>query len=215
MTEISRIILFGGSFDPIHTGHLSVAQCAIETLAADKLFFIPARRSPHKQNNPSAAGRDRMEMIRLAVEGKIYFQVSDCELLRPQPSYTLDTVMHFHKILASDTQLFWLAGADAVSDLPQWRSIERVMQLCRICIMYRGGFEKPDFDILKDRFSPEQIASLRRDTIQTPLVDISSSQIRGQLATGLPSPQGLPEPVLRYIRQKGLYGYIPPSLDRK
>jgi len=210
-----RVILFGGSFDPIHIGHLAVAQCSIETLSADKLIFIPARRSPHKDQSPSACGRDRIEMVRLAVGGKTYFQVSDCELFRPEPSYTFDTITHFHKIFGPDTQFFWLLGADAVSDLPRWHRIDEVMEICRICIMYRGGFEKPELESLKDRFSPERLKCLEQDIVETPLVDISSSQIRRQIAEGIPTSKALPEPVWRYICQKGLYGYVPQPPDAK
>ena len=203
-----RIVLFGGSFDPIHNGHLAVAGYAFEHLSADRLIFIPARRSPHKTHGPSADGASRLAMIRLAISGRTGFEVSDCELHRADPSYTLDTVRHFREAVGSAGELFWLVGADAIGDLDKWYRIDEVLAMCRVCIMYRGGLPRPDLGRLVCAFGAERAAQLERDILPTPLVDASSSEIRPRLAAGLPVDDLVPAGVLAYIRDHGLYGVI-------
>ena len=119
MQPCKKIILFGGSFDPIHTGHLRVAHHALKELGADELIFIPARRSPHKTDLPTP-GAHRFAMIAKAIDGIDSFSVSDCELLRPEPSYTLDTVGLSRVQVGSDVVLHWLIGADQLADLEKW-----------------------------------------------------------------------------------------------
>lgn len=206
-----RIVLFGGSFDPIHNGHLTVAGFAFEHLAADRLIFIPARRSPHKSSGPSADGAARLSMIRLAIAGRAGFEASDCELHRADPSYTLDTVRHFREQVGAEGELFWLVGADAIGDLDKWYRIGEVLAMCRVCIMYRGGLPRPDLGRLVCAFGAACAAQLERDILPTPLIDASSSEIRPRLAAGLPADDLVPPAVLEYIRQHGLYGTAPKS----
>ena len=199
------VILFGGSFDPIHNGHLSVAAYAFEHLRADRLFFIPARRSPHKSAGPSADGQARSEMIRRAISGKEGFSVSDCELQRPEPSYTFDTVRQFRDQFGSDADLFWLIGADAINDLDKWYRIDELLGLCRLCIMYRGGLKRPDLQRLIPIFGATRVRQLENDVLPTPLIDASSSEIRSRIASGKPVDELLPEKVAAYIQKEGLY----------
>lgn len=199
------IILFGGSFDPIHNGHLAVATYAFEHLDADRLIFIPARRSPHKTLGPSADGDTRLAMIRLAIEGHKGFAASDCELHRPEPSYTFDTVRHFRDQFGDAAQLVWLVGADTIKDLDKWYRIDELLETCRLCIMYRGGLERPQLERLVGAFGAERVRQLQNDILQTPLVDASSSDIRGRIAAGQPVDALVPPQVLASIRQNGLY----------
>lgn len=200
------IILFGGTFDPIHLGHLQAAAAARRHLGAERVIFIPARRSPCKQEPPDASEEDRLRMVELAIEGNEAFDVSDCEFHRPPPSYTVDTVQEFRERLGSEAELFWLLGADAVKDLPHWYQIDRLMELCRMAVMYRAGYPKPDFSIYKPYFTPRQIQSLEENVIPVPLVDISSSEIRRRLACGQDVSDRVPAPVAEYIRRRRLYG---------
>lgn len=202
----NRIILFGGTFDPIHLGHVRAAEAAQQYLDAERVIFIPARRSPCKPEPPSASEEDRLRMVQLAIEGHEGFEVSDCEFHRPPPSYTVETVQEFRERLGSEADLFWLLGADAVKDLPRWYQIDRLMELCRIAVMYRAGYPKPGFSLCKPYFTAEQIRSLEENVVPVPLVDISSSEIRRRLACGQDASDRVPAPAAEYIRRRRLYG---------
>ena len=199
-----RIILFGGTFDPVHLGHTTVAAFAAEQIGADEVVFIPTKRSPHKNVFPVASGASRVEMLRLALSGTANFSVSSCELERPDPSYTFATVSMFAGRYGPESQLYWLVGADAVVDLGRWHRVERVLDMCNLCVMYRAGYPEPDFSRLAC-LGAERVEKLSKNAIATPLVDISSTEIRRKLAaaedvTGLLSPV-----VLGYIEENGLY----------
>jgi nicotinate-nucleotide adenylyltransferase len=199
-------VLFGGSFDPVHQGHLSMAAFAIRYLHAERLMFIPAARSPLKTVVPVASGQQRMDMIRLAIEGLDCYQVSDCELIRAQPSYTIDTISQFRSQYGPAVPLYWLVGADALPELGRWSRIEELLDLCRICILYRAGFAVPSLQALEGQLSPGHIQQLARDVIATPLVDVSSTQIREKIAQGQDVGDLLPPAVWGFIRENGLYG---------
>ncbi|MCD6392232.1 MAG: nicotinate-nucleotide adenylyltransferase [Planctomycetes bacterium] len=199
-----RIILFGGTFDPVHLGHTTVAGFACEQIGADEVVFIPAKRSPHKNVFPVASGACRVEMLMLAVAGNAKFSVSSCELERPDPSYTFETVSMFAGRYGPKAQLYWLVGTDAVGDLCRWHRVERVLDICNLCVMYRAGYPEPDFSRLSC-LGAERVEKLSKNAIATPLVDISSTEIRRKFAaaedvTGLLSPA-----VLDYIEKNGLY----------
>ncbi len=175
-----KTILFGGSFDPIHTGHLRVAHHAMGELVADEVIFIPARRSPHKTDSPTL-GCHRFAMIAKAIDDFDGFSVSDCELLRSEPSYTLDTVRFFREQLGSDVVLHWLIGADQLADLEKWYRVGDLLNECRISAMVRAGYPPPDFGRFAEVFSPEIISQLKDDIVQTPQIDLSSTEIREQV----------------------------------
>lgn len=200
------IILFGGSFDPIHNGHLGVGHAVVEQLEADKLIFVPARRSPLKTGT-SASGHHRLAMIERAIEGCEKFSVSDCELKRGGPSYTLETVLHFRRELGEETDLTWLIGADQLSEFDKWYKATELLDICRVSVMYRAGYPPPDFDRFEGVFGPAQIADLKRNMVKTPLIDISSTDIRRRLEAGDLCADVLPEPVVHYIQAHHLYGY--------
>ena len=126
-----RIILFGGTFDPVHLGHTTVAAFAAEQIGADEVVFIPAKRSPHKNVFPVASGALRVEMLRLALGGTAKFSVSSCELERPAPSYTFETLSMFAGRYGPKSQLYWLVGADDLCDLGCWHRVDDVLDLCR------------------------------------------------------------------------------------
>ena len=206
MRPHKKIILFGGSFDPIHTGHLRVAHHAMGELAADELIFIPARRSPHKTNFPTP-GRHRFAMIAKAIDGFSVFSVSDCELSRPDPSYTLDTVRFFRDQLGPDVVLHWLIGADQLTDLEKWYRVGDLLKECRLSVMVRAGYPPPDFSRFESIFFSACIEQLKGDIVQTPLIDLSSTDIRYQLSSASVPPDALPPGVLQYIMRHHLYGY--------
>ena len=199
-----RIILFGGTFDPVHLGHTTVAAFAAEQIGADEVVFIPAKRSPHKNVFPVASGASRVEMLRLAVAGNAKFSVSSCELERPDPSYTVETVSMFSGLYGPESHLYWLVGADAVGDLGRWHCAERVLDMCNLCVMYRAGYPKPDFAQL-ECFGAARVAKLVKNALAAPLVDISSTEIRRKVGTGEDVSGLLSPAVLGYIEKNGLY----------
>lgn len=200
-----RIILFGGTFDPIHLGHTQVAGFAAKYIDAKKVFFIPAKRSPHKKVFPIADPAFRLAMITAAIEEENNFCVSDRELKRPEPSYTLDTINSFRQTCPEGTELYWLVGADAITDLPKWYKLEQLLSLCHLSIMYRAGFEKPDLAGLQQTIAADSLGKLARNIIPAPLIDISSSEIRKRLADKQDVSNMLNPKVLDFIIQNHLY----------
>lgn len=204
MKQNRKIILFGGSFDPIHQGHVRVAQHAMKELNAEKIIFVPARRSPHKDTLPTA-GHHRVAMIQEAITGIEGFSVSDCELSRPEPSYTLETI-HFFNDAFPDAVIHWLIGADQLAELDRWYRIDELLAACTVSVMYRAGFPPPDFGRFTESFSSEVVEKLKNAVIRTPLIDISSTDIRKTLAKGKIPCDVLCPAVLDYIRDHHLYG---------
>ena len=200
-----KIVLFGGTFDPIHLGHTEVADVAARSLEADNVVFIPAKRSPLKELGPRASDDDRLAMIALATEDNERFRVSDCELRRRPPSYTLDTVRQFCDELGPKTTIYWLLGADSIADLIHWYRIEQLLDACHIAVMIRGGYERPSFDRYLPRWGAERVEKLRNDVIETPSIDISSTEIRRRLAAGQDVSGLLPPQVAAYIAEHHLY----------
>lgn len=199
------IILFGGSFDPVHTGHITVARSALKKLEACELIFIPARRSPHKKNTPDATGEQRKQMLELAISDYPELKVSDIELDRPAPSYTFDTVKHFKENAPYETKIYWLIGADSVSELAKWYKVNELFEICTICVMNRGGIEEPDYDKFAAESSFEMADKLRRNAVKTPKINISSTEIRHKAAAGQSISGMVPREVESYIINKGLY----------
>jgi nicotinate-nucleotide adenylyltransferase len=200
-----RIALFGGTFDPIHVGHTTVAEAAAERIGAAQVVFVPAKISPLKGFFPFASDNDRFKMIELAIAGHELCAASDCELKRPAPSYTLDTVRQFQRDYGPQTHLHWLIGADGVGDLVHWYKIEELMDECFLTTMRRPGYPMPDFDRFKPLWGPQRVAKLKENVIETPLVDISSTEVRRRLAAGEDVTGMLHPAVLDYIRVHKLY----------
>jgi len=206
-----KIALLGGTFDPVHLGHTTVASAAVEHLGAEKVLFVPARRSPLKKCFPIASDEDRLNMISLAIEGNDKFDVSDYELRKPGPSYTLETVMHFEEKLGNEISICWLMGADCIDDLPQWYRVEELLDRCDLCTMFRAGCEKPDFEQFELLWGVQQVEKLRRNVIATPLIDISSTEIRSRLCGGEDVSEVLAPAVAKYISGHTLYRLEEPS----
>jgi nicotinate-nucleotide adenylyltransferase len=200
-----KIALFGGTFDPAHVGHTGVAAVAARHISAEKVVFIPAKCSPLKQSLPEASGDDRLKMIALAIEDNEKFEVTDCELKRSKPSYTLETVRQFQAEYGGETLIHWLIGADGIDDLPRWYRVADLIDECNLCVMFRAGCPPPDFTEFEPLWGPQRIQKLQRDVIPTPLIDISSTEIRSRLAAGRDVTEMLHPAVADYIRRHSLY----------
>lgn len=205
MTAKRKIALFGGTFDPIHLGHTTVAAEAVKQINAEKIIFIPAKRSPLKGLYPAASDTDRFAMLALAVADNKKFEISDYELRKPRPSYTLETVRQFQANLGGETTIHWLIGADSIDELPLWYEITKLIDECNLSTMYRAGCDKPDFSKFKDIWGSERVEKLQRNVIQTSLIDISSTEIRNRLAAGRDVSDMLHPAVADYIRKHNLY----------
>jgi nicotinate-nucleotide adenylyltransferase len=200
-----KIALFGGTFDPVHLGHTIVASDVIEHIGAEKIIFIPAKRSPLKAFSPMANDDDRLEMTSLAIAQENRFEVSDYELKRPAPSYTIETVKNFQDEYGGDTLIYWLIGADSIGDLEYWHKIVELIDICDITTMYRAGFEPPDFSGFETIWGRKRIEKLQRNVVETSLVDISSTEIRKRLAAGRDVTDMLHTAVADYIKERNLY----------
>ncbi len=200
-----KTALFGGTFDPVHLGHTAVAADAAKHIGAEKIIFIPAKRSPLKGFLPKANDAHRLKMITLAIAEQKIFEASDCELKKPAPSYTLETVSQFQAEYGSETLIHWLVGADSIDDVTYWSQIVELSDACNLTTMYRAGCETPNFAKFEPLWGPKRIEKLQQNVIQTPLIDISSTEIRDRLADGRDVTDMLTPSVADYIRKHGLY----------
>ena len=199
-----NIILFGGSFDPIHLAHVNIAsQCAQEKELA-KVIFIPAKRSPLKDSKTIANSCHRSNMIKIAIDGHDDFEFSDYELNRTPPSYSIHTVEYF-KNLYKESNLFWLAGVDILEDLPKWYRIQDLFSMCSFILTARPSF---DFSALKnvaDVLGNNIADSIEKNIIEVAPMDISSSAIRNKISCGIDVSEYLNEEVYQYIQAHDLY----------
>jgi nicotinate-nucleotide adenylyltransferase len=217
---MTRIGIFGGTFDPIHFGHLRVAEEVRERHRLDVVTFVPNRVPPHKPGLRPAPGVARLEMIRLAVRGHRAFAVSDLELRRRGPSYTIDTLAHFRHLHGDDAELVFILGTDAFAEIGSWRKPDELFTRADFVVMTRPGTRMPDpAAVLPARLAalfrrskgPDGAAIWRhasghaiRPTPVTAL-DISASDIRARVARGESIRFLTPDPVVRYSRRAGLY----------
>ena len=179
--------ILGGSFDPIHHGHLILARAALEELGLDRILFIPANRSPHKTDTKPATAQDRFAMLQLAIEGEPGFEASDLELHRPPPSYTVETLRELRS-RHPDDEFTLLIGADNVAKFDTWREPDEIRRLARLAVLDRANHE-----------TPHACPLVRR------LVDISSTDIRARVAAGRSIRYLTPDSVCDYIASEGLY----------
>lgn len=199
------IALFGGTFDPIHHGHLIVARAVVEQLGYARVVLIPAPNPPHKVGRELTDATHRLEMARRAVEGEPRFDVSDIELRRPGLSYTILTVEAFRREVGPDVPLAWIIGSDSLPELHSWYRIGELVDACRIVTAVRAGYETPDLSALRRTLAPEQVDRLCRDILPTPVIEISATDIRRRVHDGESIRYLVPESVRAYIHDHNLY----------
>lgn len=191
-------LCFGGSFNPIHHGHLLCARAAAERLGFEGILLIPSAQPPHKPDQTHLApAKDRLAMCRLAVDGDNFFEVSDLEMLRNGPSYTLDTIRQFKS--AGWPTVSWLIGADMLNYLPKWHKPLEIIQEANLIPMARPGW---NFDWAT--LGPDY-QQLRQNVVRVPLIDISATDCRQRIAAGLSIAYLTPPAVCQYIARNGLY----------
>ena len=194
-----HIGILGGSFDPIHHGHLAIAEEARVTLRLDRVVFVPTARQPIKRGGHGAASAQRFQMARLACASNAAFEVSPIEIERPGPSYSVITLEQLHK--TQPGEYYFILGADAASDLGHWYGAERIIELARIVVVGRPG-AAPDRERLVHTFP--RLAE-RMLLVAGPRLDISSTLLRERVAAGQSIRYLTPEPVVEYIMQHRLY----------
>ena len=193
-----RKICFGGSFNPIHHAHLICARAVAERKGFDRVVLIPSALPPHKlQVAALAPPHDRLEMCRRAVAGESLFEVSDLELKRSGPSYTIDTVRELRS--QGWDRVAWLIGADMVAILPKWHEPLQLMREAELVIMARPGWSF-DWQAL-----PEPFRRLQESVVEAPLIDISGTTVRSRVAAGQSVRYLVPDAVAEYIAAHGLY----------
>ena len=184
----SRIGVFGGTFDPVHVGHLAIALAALESVPLDRVLFVPIRRSPLKDRDPLASTADRVAMLETAIASEPRFALSRAELEREGVSYTVDTLEE----LRSQGELFLILGSDALADLARWRAPDRIRELATILVAARPGAPEPD-------------AMHGARTFDAPRLDISSRELRARAARGMSLRYLVPDAVWEHIKRHGLY----------
>jgi nicotinate-nucleotide adenylyltransferase len=205
-TNAERVGIYGGTFDPVHHGHLVLARDAIEALGLSRLIFIPAAISPHKlSRQPGASGATRLAMLMAAVAGEPRFNVDDCELHRSGPSYAIETVGILRAKLPLATELFYLIGQDNIAALHTWHRIAELMKLAKFVVFERG--DRSLSDPAPAVIDASSFATLPRR------VDISATEIRKRVASGRSIRYLLPEEVRLMIAADGLYRVPEPGAN--
>ena len=198
----ARVGILGGTFDPVHRGHVEIARRAMQEASLERILLIPAGQPRLKSAEPSATPQQRMDMLRLAFEDIPGFEVSDIELHRSGPTRTVDTLAELRDSLAPGVELVFILGLDALERLDQWIQPERVTELARLLAVSRPGYAGFDWPAF---YARNPYARGRVDCMDTAAIDISASELRRRLAVGAPVSGLLPDAVERYIRDNGLY----------
>ena len=184
---MSRLGVFGGTFDPVHVGHLAIANAALEDIPLDRVLFVPARRSPLKDAAPVATVEDRVAMLERAIGGEARFAICRAEIDRPAPSYTVDTLEALRR--DADDELYLIIGSDAYAAFARWKDPARIRALAHLVVAARPGAPAPKDARLLD----------------APLMDISAHELRARAARGRSLRYLVPEATLRYIEERHLY----------
>ncbi len=199
-----RLGLYGGSFDPVHYGHLLLAECCREQCRLDAVWFVPAAVPPHKQNRTLSPSGERIEMLQLAIGGHEAFSVYKGEIERGGVSYTVDTLERLHHE-QPQSELFLLMGADSLADLPTWRFPERICELAIPVVVRRADSPEPDDSVLSKLMSPERLAIAQECRVQMPIIDLSATDLRHRVAARQSIRYRTPRAVEKYIETHGLY----------
>lgn len=197
---MKRTGLFGGTFDPVHKGHILVAEIARRQMDLDEVIFIPAGKPPHKTDKKIESNDDRLNMLLLATADKPYFKVSDFELKQKEKSYSVNLIRHFKEELKG-AELFFIIGADSLYNLPKWYHYEELMEMTNFIVISRPQVKKEN---LLDNFSGEEKPP-RVFFIDDVFIPISATEIREQLKRNENAEEYLDKSVLNYINVNELY----------
>lgn len=197
-----NIGVMGGTFDPIHNGHLIVAEEVRARLNLAEILFVSAGQPWLKASSPITAAEHRIQMVYLAIADKAYLKMSAMEIERAGPSFTVDTITELQGQHGAEDEFFFILGWDSLAELPQWHEPSRLIKMCYLVAVPRPGYPAPDLSSLEADIPG---LSQRVILLDTPQIDISASAIRNRVAQGLSIRHLVPEPVERYIEQHKLY----------
>lgn len=198
-----RYAIMGGTFDPIHFGHLAAAEAVRESLHCQKVIFIPSGNPPHKADRVLTASQRRYAMTSQAVSSNPYFEVSDIEINRNGYTYTLDTIKELKSLYGDDIELLFITGADALLEIETWYKVEELLAQCSFVAVTRPGYDKTRLE--------QKLSDLRSKyngvffIVDVPGLNISSTDIRNRIMSGSSIRYLLPESVVQYIFENGLY----------
>lgn len=199
----NRYAIMGGTFDPIHFGHLAAAEAVREKLQCSKVIFIPTGNPPHKTDRILTASKYRYAMTSQAVRSNPYFEVSDIEINRNGYTYTLDTIKQLKRLYGNDIELLFITGADALLEIETWYKVKELLTQCSFVAVTRPGYDKTKLE--------QKLSELRSKyngvffIVDVPGLNISSTDIRNRMISGSSIRYLLPEPVAQYIFENGLY----------
>ena len=197
-----RVGILGGTFDPVHLGHLIVGEEARGRLELERVVFIPTGQPWLKEQQPATAGKHRLQMLELALASNPKFDVASVEVDRPGPTYTVDTLEDLHQELGSEVELYFIIGMDALEQFRQWQRPERMLELCKLAVVNRPGYQRVDVNEMVREY-PQVGPGLT--LLNVPRVEISSTDIRRRVAEGKSIRYLVPEVVQEYIQEHGLY----------
>lgn len=189
---MKKIGLFGGTFDPVHLGHLLMARAAMEQMGLDKVIFIPSCVPPHKKTPTLFTADDRMKMVRMAIKGIAEFEVSDFEINKGGKSYSVDTVRHFCELSGSLDKMFFIVGGDAIKHLDTWKDVDILKSMCSFVSVNRPGY-------------PRGQETLKYHEVTMNGIEMSSTEIRKRILSGKSIQFLVPDKVLGYIKRHHLY----------
>ncbi len=191
-----RLIIFGGTFDPIHTAHLVLAECAADEWGAEKVLFVPAGDPPHKVGKRVTSGKDRLAMVRGAIDGNPRFELTTIELERPGRSYAIDTITQIKDQYGHAETPGYLIGSDSLLDLPIWKEPDKILNETDVLVVPRPGFDPAEGNSLyRGRFR----------LLDSPRFALSATEIRVRVQRGESIRYLVPETARKYIQEKGLY----------
>lgn len=202
---MTRWLLYGGSFDPVHNGHVHVARAAADHLRAARTFLIPAATPPHKQRELLASAADRLAMCRLAVQLLPSAEVSDWELSQNGPNYTLFTVRHFQSLAPTGAELCWLVGMDSLNDIGSWHRVRELADECTLVTAPRPGQPVPDRAALLRVFSPAQAERIEQYVMPLAPINVSATEVRRRVRAGESIADLVPPSVAEYVATHALY----------
>jgi nicotinate-nucleotide adenylyltransferase len=203
MSKFKRIGIMGGTFDPIHFGHLVAAEAARDSFELERVFFVPSGNPPHKKDYLVTDAEHRYLMTNLAVAANPFFEVSSVEIERKGYSYSIDTVTEFYNKYKDHAELYFITGADAVLEILTWKNVERVTELCSLIAATRPGTHLEELHSFI-RTLPIKIGQ-KIHIMEVPALAISSTDIRRRVASNRTIKYLLPDAVEQYIVKKGLY----------